>query len=163
MTLFVTIAAAVTVAVTAALIRLLFFSGKTLTNASFFGRLVSRIEPARQAFVAGWRQQSWSYLFIAYPAIIVTMALVSYLLYWLMPPVERADSVGDMLRYCLLVFSVGVSSSLVISFLLIILVYYLISVFKAWFSPEPYRLKTSGDETPPASSAKAGNAAEAEK
>lgn len=166
MTLSISIAAAITVAVTAALIKLLFLSGKTLTNATFFGRLVSRIEPARQAFVEGWRQQSWGYIFIAYPAIIATMALVSLLLYWLMPPLDKADSVGDMLRYCLLVFAVGVSSSLTISFLLIMLVYYLASLVKGWLNPEPpasYRLARRGEEPPPEPAPIGGDDTKAEK
>lgn len=137
MTVTISIAAAVTVAVTAALIKLLFLSGKTLTNATFFGRLVSRIEPARQAFVDGWRRQSWRYLFICYPSIIVTMAGVSYLLYWLMPALDKTDTIGDMLRYCLLVFAVGVSASLTLTFVLIILVYYLISLVRGWVRPQP--------------------------
>lgn len=137
MTISISIAAAITVAVTAALIKLLFLSGKSLTNATFFGRLVSRIEPARQAFVEGWRQQSWSYLFVAYPCILATMAVVSLLLYWLMPALDKTDTLDDMLRYCLLVFAVGVSASLFLSFILMMLVYYLASLVRGWFTPEP--------------------------
>jgi hypothetical protein len=132
MNITISIAAAVTVAVTGKLIYLLFLSGRTLSSATLFGRLVSRIEPARRAFVSGWKTQNARYQVIAYASIIVTMACVSILLYWLMPALDRADSFGDKLRFCLLVFSVGVSSSLVGSFTLMMLVYYIITTLNGW-------------------------------
>lgn len=147
MNITVSIAAAVTVAVTGKLIYLLFLSGKTLTNATLFGRLVSRIEPARQAFAAGWRTQNGRYQFIAYSSIIVSMAVVSMLLYWLMPALDRTDSLGDKVRFCLLVLSVGVSTSLTLSFLLIMLIYFMISVVSGWLGREPYRLERAATDT----------------
>lgn len=136
MTAYVSIAAFFTVTVTAVLIKFLFFSGRTLTNATFFGRLVSRIDPARRAFADGWRKQSWGYLIIAYPCVLATITLVSLLLYWLMPALDKTDGVADKLRYCLLVFGVGVSASLTLSLGLIILVYYLLLLAKEWWRPE---------------------------
>lgn len=162
MTLSIAIAAGITVAVTGKLIYLLFLSGKTLSNATFFGRLVSRIEPARQAFVAGWKEQSGRYQFIAYSCIILTMALVSMLLYWLMPALDKVDDFGDKLRYCLLVFGVGVSTSLTMSFILIMLVYFLISVIGGWWSTKPYRFGNR-TEAPAAPVVRTGNGVTAEK
>ncbi len=139
----VTIAAAVTVAVTAKLIYLLLLSGKSITNATFFGRMVSRTEEARQAFVEGWRRRDWRYQLIAYPCIILTMALVSGFLYWMMPAVVNSNTFADKLRYCLLVFGVGVSASLVLSTAAIFLVYFVITMAGSWWrkrdarSPEP--------------------------
>lgn len=133
MTLAISLAAAVTVAVTAKLLYLMFLSGKRLTGASMFGRLVSSVEPAARAFAQGWREQSWRYLFIAYPSMLITMGLVSLFLYWLMPALDKADTLGDKLRYCFLVFGVGVSASLVLSLFLILLVYFIISLVGAWW------------------------------
>lgn len=139
----VTIAAAVTAAVTAKLIYLLLLSGKNITNATFFGRMVSRTEEARQAFVDGWRKRDWRYLFIAYPCIIVTMALVTGFLYWMMPAVMNSDAFADKLRYCLLVFGVGVSASLALSTAAIFIVYFIITMVGGWWRkrdvtpPEP--------------------------
>lgn len=136
MPIYITIAAAVTIAVTAKLMYLSFLSGRTITNATLFGRFVSRIEPARRAFVQGWRERSWRYMLIAYPCMIATMGLVSLLLYWLMPALDKADTFADKLRYCLLVFGVGVSASILLSLILILLVYFVISLIGAWWRPE---------------------------
>lgn len=133
MTLAISIAAAITVAVTAKLLYLMFLSGKKLTRANMFGRLMSSVEPAGRAFVQGWREQNWRYLFIAYPSMLATMGLVSLVLYWFMPALDRADTFGDKLRYCLLVFGVGVSASLTLSLVLILLVYFIISLVGAWW------------------------------
>ena len=148
MNLTISIAAGITVAVTGKLIYLLFLSGQTLTNASLFGRLVSRIEPARQAFVAGWRRQDARYQVIAYACIIVTMAFVSIMLYWLMPALDRTDSFGDKVRFCLLVLGVGVSSSLTMSFLMIMGVYYAISVVNGWLGRDSSREKPEEPASP---------------
>lgn len=134
MTWAISIAAAITVAVTAKLVHIFFLSGKTITNATFFGRVVSRTELARRAFVDGWRNQRLRYLFVAYPCILVSMGLVSLFLYWMMPALGNRDTFSDMLRYCLLVFSVGISASVVLTFALIMFVYLCITWLKAWWN-----------------------------
>ena len=137
MTWVISITAAITVAVTARLIHLLFLSGKTITNASFFGRFVSRTETARQAFTDGWRQKTWRYLVIAYPCILASIGLASLFVYWMMPTLGNRDGFGDMVRYSLLVFGVGVSTSLLLTFVLIFLVYFVACLVKAWWNPDP--------------------------
>lgn len=141
MSVYVTIAAAITIAVTAKLMYLIFLSGKTITNATLFGRLIARIDPARRAFVSGWRKQDWRYQGKAWPCMLISMGLVSLLLKWMMPAMENAQTVGDKLRYCLLVFGIGVSASITLSFFLIMLVYYGVSVLKAWWRPEAAQLE----------------------
>lgn len=136
MPLYIVIAAAVTIAVTAKFMHLVFLSGKTITNHTFFGRLVSRIEPARRAFVDGWRRRSWRYLFVAWPCMLFSMALVSLLLKWMMPALDNAQTFGDKIRYSLLVFSVGVSASLSLAFVLVMLAYYCGTVIKFWWQAD---------------------------
>lgn len=136
MSLSITIAAAVTIAVTARLMYLFFLSGRTLTNATFFGRLVSRTEAARRAFVRGWREQSWRYRLIAYPSMLLSMGLVSLLLNWLMLGLDITPTFSDKLRYCLLVFGVGVTASLLLSLLIILGVFFVIALIGAWWRPE---------------------------
>ena len=154
MTLSITIAAIVTAAVTFKLMYLIFLSGKTITNATLFGRFVSRIDPARRAFVTGWRTQNWRYIFIAYPSMIVTTSLVSTLLYWMMPVLDNSGSFSDKLRYCLMIFGVGVSVSLTVSLILILLVYFVISLVDGWWNT--VREEKSDAQEPEA--AKEGNA-----
>jgi hypothetical protein len=133
MNLTVSIAAAVTVAVTARMVHLLFLSGKTITGAGIFGRFVARTEQARVDFVDGWRGQGWTYRLIAYPCILASVGVVSLMLYWMLPPLGKFDSLGDVVRYCLLLFGVGVSSSLVAAFILIFAAYFARSVLVAWW------------------------------
>ena len=130
MSTYITIAAGITIAVTAKFMYLLFLSGKTLTNATLFGRFVSRIEPARRAFVNGWKRQSWRYLFIAYPCMLLSMAVVSLLLNWIMPAMDKTPTLSDKIRFCLLVFGVGVSASLVLALVLILLTYFCLSLLR---------------------------------
>lgn len=140
MSLYVTIAAAITIAVTAKLMYLIFLSGRTITNATLFGRLIARIDPARRAFVAGWRSQSWRYQCKVWPCMLLSMGLVSLLLKWMMPAMENAQTFSDKIRYCLLVFGIGMPTSITLSFLLIMLVYYAAaSVVEAWWRPEAAR------------------------
>ena len=135
MPLYITIAAAVTVAVTAKLMYLLFLSGRTITNATLFGRVVSRIEPARQAFVRGWRKRGFRYQLVAYPCMLASIGLVSLFLRWMMPALENTQNVSDKIRYCLLVFGIGVSATLTIAFLLIMLMYFLASLVEGLWRP----------------------------
>lgn len=133
---YIYIAAIVTITVTAKLMHLAFLSGKTLSNATLFGRFVSRIDPARQAFVNGWKTHSWRYLFIAYPSMAISMALVSLVLKWMMPTLDSVQDLGDKARFCLLVFGVGVPASITLAFVLILLVYFLISLWQEWRMPD---------------------------
>ena len=149
MTLAISIAAAVTVAVTAKLAHILFLSGKTVTNATFFGRFVARTEMARRAFADGWRRQTLRYHLVAYPCILVGMGLVSLLLYWMMPALGNRDTYTDMLRYCLLVFAVGISASLVLILILMLLVYFVVCLIGAWWNPEGEPANGRADAAPP--------------
>lgn len=144
MKLAISIAAAVTIAVALRTVQLLFLSGKTITEASLFGRFVARTEMARRDFVAGWRAQNWRYLLVAYPCILVGAGLVSLLLYWMLPPLDKFDSLGDAARYCVLLFGVGVSASVLTTFCLIFLVFFSRSAFAAW-----WRGKDAGKAPPP--------------
>lgn len=147
MALAISIAAAITVAVTAKLMHLIFLSGKTISNASLTGRLLAKTEAARQAFVAGWRAQNWRYLLITYPCLLVTMGAVSLLLYWMMPALGNHQSFADMFRYCLMVFGVGVSASLVLSLILVLLVYFVVTLLGTRWKPDlDLRDKEDGKE-----------------
>lgn len=130
MPLYIVIAAAVTAAVTAKLMQLVFLSGRTLTNATMFGRLVAGIEPARRAFVAGWRTRGWRYQCVVWPCMLISTALVTLLLRWMMPALDNAQTLSDKIRYSLLVFGVGASASIGLALALVLAVYYLGSLLR---------------------------------
>ena len=117
------IAGAVTVAVTVKLMHALFLNGNRLAQASLTGRFVGRLKPALRDFAHGWRRQDWRYRLIAYPSMILASALVSTFLYWMLPPLELHSDFEGKPKYALLVFFVGMTASILISFLAIFTVY----------------------------------------
>lgn len=137
----ISIAAAVTVAVTARLVHIFFLSGRVITGAGLFGRFVAATERARQAFADGWRGQTWRYRLVAYPCILASVGSVSLILYSALKLLGKFDSFWDVLLFCFFVFGFGVSLSLLLTFALIFGVYFLLTLTG--------RDKRAEDEAPP--------------
>lgn len=136
MTLALSIAAAIAVAITARLMYLFFLSGKTISNTTLAGRLVGRLWAGLVDFANGWSGQSFRYKLLAYPCMLVAMGLTSLIIYWLIPVINDAAHFGDKLRYCVLIVLAGVPSAMLMAFLLLYGAYLARSSFKAWWRGE---------------------------
>lgn len=151
MTLAVSIAGAIAVAITARLMYMFFLSGKRITNASFIGRIVNALWSSLVNFAEGWRGQSLKYKFIAYPCMLIAMGLTSLLIYWLAPIVSDSAGFWNTLRYCVLIVLAGVSASVIGAFLLIYLIYLLGALIHEWWTKpsatEPENAATHSEET----------------
>ncbi len=147
MTLAVSIAGAIAVAITARLMYMFFLSGKRITNASFIGRIVTALWASLQNFAEGWRGQSLKYKFIAYPCMLLSMGLTSLLIYWLTPIVSEAAGFWNTLRYCVLIILVGVSASVIGAFLLIYLIFLLGALIHEWWTKQPDQETMPNEET----------------
>lgn len=151
MTLAVSIAGAIAVAITARLMYMFFLSGRRITNASFIGRIVNALWSSLVNFAEGWRGQSLKYKFIAYPCMLIAMGLTSLLIYWLAPIVSDSAGFWNTLRYCVLIVLVGVSASVIGAFLLIYLLYLLGALIHEWWTKppatEPENAATHPEET----------------
>lgn len=154
MTLAVSIAGAVAVAITARLMYLFFLSGKTFTVKTATGRLMGKLWEALVHFSDNWRAQTFRYKLVAYPCMIVAMGVTSMVIYWLMPVISDAAGFWDKLRYCVMIVVVGVAASMLGAFLLIYFCYLFHLVVAAWWrgdnkkpKPEP---ATPSEPAPPA-------------
>ncbi|MDR3211571.1 MAG: hypothetical protein LBU79_06610 [Planctomycetota bacterium] len=106
----------------------------------FFGR-------ALMDFAVGWRGRSLSYLFTAYPAWVLSVAVASGLFYWLSPMIRGVESQGypAMLGQALGLVLVAVMVATLTAFILIYLVY----IFRALLHGLYRRLRQRLQRTKP--------------
>lgn len=141
------IAGAVTVAVTARLMYLVFLGGRSIREATLTGRFVGAFRAAALRFANAWGEQRWGYKLVAYPCMVLTMGAVSALMYWLMPLMEGSPGAWNAIKYCALIFLAGVPASIAGAFFMIFAVYFAAESFTAWI--EGKRGRRTGDGAPP--------------
>ncbi|MDR0361416.1 MAG: hypothetical protein LBJ46_01830 [Planctomycetota bacterium] len=134
MTIAISIAGAITVAVTVRLMYLLFLGGRRINEATAVGRFMDVLRPTAADFAKGWSEQGWRYRLTAYPCLVLTLAGVSALMYWLMPMMQTSLGVWDVVKYCLLIFFVGTAACLAVALILIFGIYFLREVIGQWWT-----------------------------
>ena len=141
MTLAVTIAGALAVAITAKLMHFLFLGGKAISNASFTGRVMVILRTAFVNLANGWSEQSFRYKLVAYPSMLTSMGLTSLVIYSLIPVINDAASFWDKFRYCALIVLAGVPASTLGAFAIMYGIHLLKAAVRAWWrgkgSPKP--------------------------
>ena len=136
MTLAIAISGALAVAITAKIMYFLFLGGKTVSNVSFAGRILTKLRVAFIKFADGWREQSFSYKFVAYPSMLVSMGLTSLVIYGLTPVISDITGFWNKFRYCLLIILAGVPASLCGAFVFMYVIYLLKTVASSWWRRE---------------------------
>ncbi len=159
--LAISISGALAVAITARLMYLLFLGGKTISNATFIGRIVARLWTALVNFADGWREQNFGYKIIAYPCMLISIGLVSLLIYWFIPVISNSAGLWDIIRYCALIIFVGVSATMLGAFFLIYCVYLAKLLLGRWWRGE--NKQTAAVNEKPAATSTAAPAAPSDK
>ena len=149
MTVEISITAAITIAITARLMYLLYLNGKTISSVSITGRAVALLRTALFEFAEGWRDQKWSYLFIAYPSMLFAMGLTSLGIYAIIPVLGHSAGFWDVFRYCLLIVLASVPICLFGAFLIIYGIYLLKLLIRTWWNRRGKPKKHDGDPAAP--------------